>query len=55
MQSLASLMSVNNNDIAPLGDFDDDDEDAEGEYCCVVINLVWFLPFILVMKSNAQT
>lgn len=28
MQSLASLMSVNNNDIAPLGDFDDD-EDAE--------------------------
>jgi hypothetical protein len=28
MQSLASLMSVNNNDIAPLGDFDDD-EDVE--------------------------
>jgi hypothetical protein len=31
MQSLASLMSVNNNDIAPLDDFDDD-EDAEGRY-----------------------
>lgn len=30
MQSLASLMSVNNNDIAPLGDFDDD-EDAEDD------------------------
>ena len=41
MQSLASLMSVNNNDIAPLGDFDDD-EDAEGEFHCVIINLPWF-------------
>ncbi|KDR15579.1 EH domain-binding protein 1 [Zootermopsis nevadensis] len=29
MQSLASLMSVNNNDIAPLDDFDDDDDDGE--------------------------
>ena len=32
-------MSVNNNDIAPLGDFDDD-EDAEGEFCCVKVNLL---------------
>lgn len=38
MQSLASLMSVNNNDIAPLDDFDDDDDDGEGKYNCVVIN-----------------
>jgi hypothetical protein len=37
MQSLASLMSVNNNDIAPLDDFDDD-EDGEGEYNFVVNN-----------------
>jgi hypothetical protein len=37
MQSLASLMSVNNNDIAPLDDFDDD-EDVEGKYNCVIIN-----------------
>jgi hypothetical protein len=36
MQSLASLMSVNNNDIAPLDDFDDD-EDGEGKYNCVMI------------------
>ena len=41
MQSLASLMSVNNNDIAPLGDFDDDEE-AEGEFHCIIINLSWF-------------
>ena len=38
MQSLASLMSVNNNDIAPLEDFDD--EDSEGKFHhCVLINL----------------
>lgn len=37
MQSLASLMSVNNSDIAPLGDFDD--EDAEGEFHYVIIDL----------------
>jgi hypothetical protein len=37
MQSLASLMSVNNNDIAPLDDFDDD-EDGEGKYHCLTIN-----------------
>jgi hypothetical protein len=36
MQSLASLMSVNNNDIAPLDDFDDD-EDVEGKCNRVVI------------------
>jgi hypothetical protein len=41
MQSLASLMSVNNSDIAPLGDFDDD-EDAEGELHCVIIDLPCF-------------
>lgn len=40
MQSLASLMSVNNNDIAPLDDFDED-EDVEGKCNCVMIN--WFL------------
>ena len=38
MQSLASLMSVNSNDIAPLGDFDDD-EDTEGNCHCIIINL----------------
>lgn len=33
MQSLASLMSTNNNsDIAVLGDFDEE-EDANGNYC----------------------
>jgi hypothetical protein len=44
MQSLASLMSVNNNDIAPLDDFDDD-EDNEGKHNCIVILVFVFSLF----------
>lgn len=40
MQSMASLMSTNNNsDIAPLDDFDED-EDIEGNYISVDVTLL---------------
>jgi hypothetical protein len=51
MQSLASLMSVNNNDIAPLDDFDDD-EDVEGKCNCVMIN--WFLSSLSLSSVGSE-